>query len=190
MKKAAKAVSEVAAPVLKKADDLAGKASKWLKNKASDAVDDVKSGASKLADGVKNTWNKLFKKGADKADEAAKAAQEAASASGVKTVNVNGKNVIRDNSTFDPNTVDKYGRTNVERMKQGLAPIGTDGKSVNIHHVDQTNDGTVMEITATNHQQNYSKLHTNTGQAPSQINRTDFDSWRRGYWKWRSGNLD
>lgn len=95
-----------------------------------------------------------------------------------------------DNSTFDPNLVDKQGRTNIQRMEQGLAPIGTDGKSVNIHHIDQTNDGPVMEITATQHQQNYSELHTNKGQMPSQINRTKFNSWRRGYWEWRSNNLE
>ena len=32
-----------------------------------------------------------------------------------------------------------------------------------------------MEIMATEHQQNYSKLHTNIGQAPSQINRSEFN---------------
>ncbi|RHG23188.1 hypothetical protein DW264_19140 [Roseburia intestinalis] len=48
----------------------------------------------------------------------------------------------------------------------------------------------MMEIMATEHQQNYSKLHTNIGQAPSQINRSEFNSWRRGYWEWRSHNLD
>ena len=95
-----------------------------------------------------------------------------------------------DNSTFDPNFVDKQGRTNIQRMEQGLAPIGTDGKSVNIHHVNQTNNGPVIEITATEHQQNYRNLHTNIGQSPSQINRRDFNKWRRGYWKWRSNNLD
>lgn len=109
---------------------------------------------------------------------------------GKKTVDVNGKTVTMDNSTFDPNFVDKQGRTNIQRMEQGLAPIGTDGKSVNIHHIDQTNDGPVMEITATEHQQNYSILHINIGQSPSQINRSAFNNWRRGYWEWRSNNLD
>lgn len=109
---------------------------------------------------------------------------------GIKTVEINGKTVIMDNSTFDPNLVDKQGRTNIQRMEQGLAPIGTDGKSVNIHHIDQTNDGTVMEIAATRHQENYNELHMNKGQMPSQINRTEFNSWRRRYWEWRSNNLD
>ena len=109
---------------------------------------------------------------------------------GKKTVDVNGKTVTMDKNTFDPGFVDKQGRTNTQRMEQGLAPIGTDGKSVNIHHIDQTDNGSVMEITATEHQQNYSKLHTNIGQAPSKINRSKFNKWRREYWKWRSNNLD
>lgn len=75
-------------------------------------------------------------------------------------------------------------------MQEDLAPIGVDGKSVNLHHVDQTNDGTVMEITATEHQQNYSTLHSNTGQEPSQIDRNEFNKWRKQYWRWRSENLD
>ena len=34
------------------------------------------------------------------------------------------------------------------------------------------------------------KADINIGQAPSQINRSEFNSWRRGYWEWRSHNLD
>ena len=49
--------------------------------------------------------------------------------SGQKTVTVNGKTVVTDNKTFDPDFIDSQGRTNAQRMKQGLAPIGTDGKS-------------------------------------------------------------
>lgn len=95
-----------------------------------------------------------------------------------------------DNNTFDFYFVDKQGRTNIQRMEQKLAPIGIDGKSVNIHPLDQTNNGSVIEITATEHQQNYSKLHTNTGQSPSQINRSEFDKWKGEYWVWQSENLN
>lgn len=52
-----------------------------------------------------------------------------------------------------------------------------------------TTSGDVMEITATKHQQDYSELHPNTGQAPSRINRREFARWRRNYWKWRANNL-
>lgn len=109
---------------------------------------------------------------------------------GSKTIVFNEKNVAMDNNTFNPDFVDKQGRTNIQRMEQGLSPIGRDGKSVNIHHIDQTNDGPVMEITATEHQQNYSQLHTNTGQSPSQIDRKAFNNWRNEYWKWRGNNLE
>ena len=109
---------------------------------------------------------------------------------GTRTIEFNGKTVTIDNSTFDPNLIDKQGRTNIQRMEQGLSPIGTDGKSVNIHHIDQTNDGPVMEITATEHQTNYSNLHTNTGQAPTLIDRSAFNGWRNEYWKWRSNNTN
>jgi hypothetical protein len=109
-----------------------------------------------------------------------------AAGDGIQTLDVNGKTVTMNNNTFDPDFVDPRGRTNIQRMEQGLAPIGYDGKSVNIHHIDQTDAGPVMEITATEHQQRYVELHPNTGQLPSQIDRAAFDKWRREYWRWRS----
>lgn len=38
-----------------------------------------------------------------------------------------------------PNLSDTFGRTNVERMKKGLAPIGLDGKSI-----DSSRDFTIQ----------------------------------------------
>ena len=97
-----------------------------------------------------------------------------------------GKTVYQDDSLFNPNSVDKQGRTNIQRMEEGLAPIGKDGKSVNLHHVDQMDNGPIQEISATSHQQNYSDLHQNTGKSPSQINRPYFNKWRSSYWEWRA----
>lgn len=74
-------------------------------------------------------------------------------------------------------------------MKKGLAPIGPDGKSINLHHVDQTMEGPVKEMTALYHQQNYSSLHFNTGESQSQIDRDVFDVWRRNYWKQRANDF-
>lgn len=48
-----------------------------------------------------------------------------------------------------------------KEWKKGLAPIGHDGKSVNVHHIDQTNTGPLIEMSQTNHQQ--LGLHQNTG---------------------------
>ena len=99
---------------------------------------------------------------------------------------VEGKEVYWDNKTFDPYRKDWLGRTNIQRMQKGLAPIGHDGKSVNIHHIDQTDDGPVVEISTTEHSKYTKILHDNTGQKPSQINRREFNKWRYRYWKWRS----
>jgi len=105
-----------------------------------------------------------------------------------RIMNVNGKQVILNDNLFDPTRIDSRGRTNLQRMEQGLAPIGHDGKSINIHHMDQTDIGPVMEISATEHQLRYSEIHSNTGQMPSQIDRPAFDRWRREYWQWRREN--
>lgn len=96
------------------------------------------------------------------------------------------KTVIQDNSTFDPNHIDGSRRTNTQRMAEGHPPVGHDGRPVNIHHIEQTNTGAVMEIQESIHKRNHSALHRNTGQMPSQINRPEFNIWREDYWKWRA----
>ena len=101
----------------------------------------------------------------------------------------NGVIVVQNDSIINPNLVDSRGRSNIERMQKGLAPIGPDGKSVNLHHVNQTMNGPVEEMTATYHQKNYSLLHSNTGKDSSQINRKEFDSWRRAYWQQRANDF-
>jgi hypothetical protein len=99
------------------------------------------------------------------------------------------KTVIQDNSTFDPNRINDDGRTNIQRMSDGQAPIGYDGRPVNIHHIDQTNTGSVMEIQETMHQRNHNTLHRNTGQSPSLIDRPEFSIWRADYWQWRGSQF-
>jgi len=102
-------------------------------------------------------------------------------------VQFNNRTVTQNNNLFDPNFVDVKGRTNVQRMQNGLAPIGYDGRSVNIHHINQTNNSPLMEISTTTHRQ--AGLHQNTGQLPSRINRQEFNTWRGQYWRWRTGDF-
>lgn len=77
---------------------------------------------------------------------------------------------------------------NIARMRQGKAPIGTDGKPVNLHHMTQRNDSSIAELTQTFHQQNSQIIHVNPRTIPSGINRAQFDKWRQDYWKWRADN--
>lgn len=84
---------------------------------------------------------------------------------------------------------DTEGKRNFDRMKKGLAPLGTDGKPINLHHMDQTDDGPRVELLQTYHQEHYSEIHMNTGGQPSEIDRRDFDKERKDYWKDRERNL-
>lgn len=77
-----------------------------------------------------------------------------------------------------------------DKMKKGRAARGTDNKPVNLHHIDQTMDGGIIELTQSYHRMNFSRLHKNTGQSKSLIDRSKFSKWRRNYWKDRAEKLE
>ncbi|NFP90978.1 HNH/ENDO VII family nuclease [Clostridium sporogenes] len=66
-------------------------------------------------------------------------------------VDHNGIKVYQRSDIINPNQVDKIGITNIQRMEQGLAPLGKDVKSVNLHHMTQTNENAIAEVTQTFH---------------------------------------
>ena len=98
----------------------------------------------------------------------------------------NGTRVYQRNDLIDPGLVDGVGRSNLERMQSGLAPIGPDGKSLNLHHALQTNDSAIVEMTQTFHQTNSRVIHINPSSVPSGIDRSAFNAWRRDYWRSRA----
>jgi RHS repeat-associated protein len=77
--------------------------------------------------------------------------------------------------------------TNVERMADGLAPIGIDGKSINLHHLLQEEPGALAEAPGTLHNRLPHKLR---GRGESFRNdpvlKRQFENYRREYWKQRS----
>jgi len=79
----------------------------------------------------------------------------------------------------------KFTKNNIKRMKKGNAPIGIDKKSINLHHMTQRNTSSIAEVTATFHRKNSKVLHINSNKIPSGINRSQFNSWKKSYWKWR-----
>lgn len=104
---------------------------------------------------------------------------------------VNGRRVYQRDDLIEPNRQDQFGRTNRQRMERGLAPIGPDGKSINLHHVTQTEPGPLAEITQSQHQQFTRQLHM-----PDQVSfrndpslKSGFESYKRNYWKTRSQNF-
>lgn len=91
--------------------------------------------------------------------------------------------VYQRDDIINPNMKDARGRTNLERMQKGLAPLGPDGKSINLHHTTQRNESSIAEVTQTFHIDNSSVIHINPNTIPSGINRSEFNKWRTDYWK-------
>ena len=107
-------------------------------------------------------------------------------------VNINGNKVYQRNDLFDPTLVTTWrdkGKvitgTNIDRMASGRAPIGKDGKSINLHHMTQSQTGPIAEVTQTFHQKNSAVIHINPNTVPSGINRAEFDKWKSQYWQQR-----
>src|SRR5215470_3148036 len=93
-----------------------------------------------------------------------------------------GQRVYQRNDLIDPDLVTADGRTNLERMLEGDAPIGPDGEPLQLHHMLQTQDSPLAEVTTTFHRQHKRTIHINPSTIPSGIQRGAFDSWRSRYW--------
>ena len=94
---------------------------------------------------------------------------------------------VKRNHLFDSKYVDANGFNNVERMKNGLAPIGKDGKSLEIHHMKQQKDGLLVEMSNTEHKEYTDILHRYT--RTSEIDRFEFNLQRPAYWKMRANDF-
>ncbi len=97
---------------------------------------------------------------------------------GLKAKLVNGKiALVRDD--IDLKKIDKLGRTNLQRMKGGLAPLDSTGKSFELHHIGQENDATLAILTQTEHDSKV--LHG--FKEVSEIDRPEFATTRKHFWK-------
>lgn len=96
---------------------------------------------------------------------------------------VNGKNALV--QSIDWNYVGDVtdGRTNIQRVMDGYAPLDKSGNSYEIHHIGQKNDGPLAILTKDQHKNNFEILHANTGIAPSEIDRSGFNNERKKFWK-------
>lgn len=75
---------------------------------------------------------------------------------------------------------------NVGRMRNGFAPMGKDGKPVQLHHMLQKDGEALAEVGAKFHQQNTKALHINPNTVPSGIDRAAFETWKENYWRLRA----
>lgn len=106
---------------------------------------------------------------------------------GFYTMNFRGLIFYCNDSAIDLKKTDARGRSNLQRMEKGLAPVGTDGLPINLHHMCQRENESIMELSKTMHQANYRVLHINSGSdIPSGINRMAFGILRRAFWQRRA----
>jgi hypothetical protein len=97
---------------------------------------------------------------------------------------VNGRKVVKRSDLFSSRTVDALGRSSLERMRRGLAPIGKVGFPMELHHMQQKSEGAILELTRTIHHDHSGQLHRYTRK--SEIDRIDFGLRKKDYWKTRA----
>ncbi len=82
------------------------------------------------------------------------------------------------------------GLTNLEIMKKGQAPIGNDGKPIQLHHILQKESGPMVEVRETTHEEYMRILHGLISSGNSFRNNDDlnrqYENFRRKYWRWRA----
>lgn len=102
---------------------------------------------------------------------------------GLTPQQVNGKTALI--RPIDLDFVDDMGRTNLERMKQGLAALAPDGSSYQLHHIGQKADSTLAILTQAEHIQggNHSIWHLFGSETQIHNTGSTWDLQRQTFWK-------
>ena len=101
---------------------------------------------------------------------------------GLATHMVDGKAALVRN--IDLNFTDELGRTNLERMQQGMAALDPKtGLSYQLHHIGQRQDSTLAILTEAEHMQGGNNLIWHLWEGESQIDRVAFAAQRQSFWK-------
>lgn len=82
---------------------------------------------------------------------------------------------------IDLTRVDAKGRTNLERMKQGLAPQDSNGISYELHHVGQKKEGTLAIMSQAEHDN--PAIHSFLQKTEAHAAGTNWDAERQAFWK-------
>ena len=95
---------------------------------------------------------------------------------------VNGKTALV--RSVDPDFVDELGRTNLQRMQQGLAALDpTTGQAYQLHHIGQNPNSTLAILTEAEHMQGGNNLIWHELEGASRIDRVAFKTQRESFWK-------
>lgn len=102
---------------------------------------------------------------------------------GLTLSKVNGKLAMTQKIDWDFIGDIEDGRTNAQRVLDGLAPLDSTGASYELHHIGQMSDSPLAILTSSQHKGNYSTLHANTGGSASNIDRSLFEKQKKDFWK-------
>ena len=102
---------------------------------------------------------------------------------GLTLSKVNGRMALTQNIDWDFIGDIEDGRTNAQRVIDGLAPLDQSGKPYELHHIGQMSDSPLAILANLQHKSNYSVLHANTGSTASNIDRNLFAEQRQDFWK-------
>ena len=95
---------------------------------------------------------------------------------------VNGKTALV--RSVDPDFVDELGRTNLQRMQQGLAALDpATGQAYQLHHIGQNPNSTLAIMTEAEHMQGGNNLIWHELEGASRIDRVAFKTQRESFWK-------
>jgi len=103
---------------------------------------------------------------------------------------VNDRPTLKDTS-IDPNLSDGKGRTNLERMEKGLAPLDENGRPYNLHHIGQKADSPLAELKDNVHKENDAILHDKTQKTEihNEKSEVNWDKERSDHWKARAEEI-
>lgn len=118
---------------------------------------------------------------------------------------VAGRRVYQRDDLIDPAKVDSLGRTNLQRMRSGLAPLDADDNPVELHHMVQQEQmrftgqpGPLAEVSRSFHSDNYDAIHIYPRGDPDYMSwrklfpedGAQYDRYRRQYWRLRAEDFD
>lgn len=101
---------------------------------------------------------------------------------------VNGKDALV-RTDIDLDATDPFGNTNLERMENGRPPLDKNGKPIELHHIGQTSDAPLAELTKEEHMCNGNDSVLHDKSQESEIDRTAFQKERAEHWKARAGEI-
>ena len=102
--------------------------------------------------------------------------------------NVNGKDALI-RTDIDIDQKDDFGNTNLERMEKGKPPLDKDGRPIELHHIGQTADAPLAELTKSEHMSNGNDSILHDKSKESEIDRTEFKKEREEHWKARAEDI-